>query len=44
VYQVWEDAKVKVGPVWNVCKERFTKIYIENISHHAPQDTVLEFP
>jgi hypothetical protein len=25
VYQVCEDAKVNVGPVWKVCKERFTQ-------------------
>jgi hypothetical protein len=25
VYQVWEDAKVKVGAVWKACKERFTR-------------------
>jgi len=24
VYQVWEDAKIKVGPEWKVCKEMFT--------------------
>jgi hypothetical protein len=25
VYQAWEDAKVQVGPVWKVCKERLTR-------------------